>query len=265
MSSSPSQTTLDADEIARFSKVSATWWDEKGPFKPLHHLNPTRIHYIRDQIKIHFHRSDIPSVHESNQNNQSADSSHFVMPFEGLSILDIGCGGGLVCEPLTRLGASVTGIDGSDSTIEVAKAHAALNGLDIRYLKITAEDILQENKMYDVVLALEIVEHVADVSLFVQSCVKLLKPGGLIIFSTLNRTLKSYLLAIVGAEYIVQWVPKGTHEWSKFLTPSELAFFLREQGLQLTHSQGMVFNPIKWRWELSRDMDVNYFLTAKAL
>ncbi len=256
------KSSLDPEEIARFTKVCAQWWDEKGPFRPLHHLNPTRIRFIRDQIMAHHNRSF--SEPASNNDEHSIPSSHTpnLKIFQGLSVLDVGCGGGLVCEPLCRLGATVTGIDGSEPTVEVAKAHSALVDLDIDYRSSSVESLAESGEQFDVVLALEIVEHVADVPSFVASCAQVIKPGGLIIFSTINRTVKSYLMAIVGAEYVVKWVPKGTHEWSKFLTPAELAAPIRDSGLSVTHVRGMTFNPLNWDWELGTDTDVNYFMTA---
>ena len=243
--SSASINTLDTEEIARFSKISATWWDENGPFKPLHHMNPTRLEYVTQQIiQCYSKNTDIS------------------LNFQGLSIIDIGCGGGLMSEPLTRLGANVTGIDGSDKTIDVASAHAQLMGLDIDYRCTTAEDLAATGVQYDVVLALEIVEHVADVPGFIKTCQSLAKPGGLVIFSTLNRTLKSYAIAIVGAEYVMRWLPVGTHEWKKFLTPGELGGYMRETGLTLGDISGMSFNPIAWSWSLSQDLAVNYFISG---
>ncbi len=243
--SSASINTLDTEEIARFSKISATWWDENGPFKPLHHMNPTRLEYVTQQIiQCYSKNTDIS------------------LNFQGLSIIDIGCGGGLMSEPLTRLGANVTGIDGSDKTIDVASAHAQLMGLDIDYRCTTAEDLAETGVQYDVVLALEIVEHVADVPGFIKTCQSLAKPGGLVIFSTLNRTLKSYAIAIVGAEYVMRWLPVGTHEWKKFLTPGELGGYMRETGLTLGDISGMSFNPIAWSWSLSQDLAVNYFISG---
>ena len=237
--------TLNPEEIIRFSKISTQWWDENGAFKPLHHLNPTRLDYITKQLSQHYFKNT----------DQSFD-------FQGLSILDIGCGGGLIAEPLTRLGARVTGIDASEKTIEVAKAHAALMNLDIQYSCTTAEELAATQQHYDAVLALEIVEHVTDVRGFIQICQQLVKPGGLVIFSTINRTLKSYAIAIVGAEYVMRWLPVGTHEWKKFLSPGELGTHLRESNLIIRDITGMSFNPLNWSWHLSRDLDVNYFITS---
>jgi 2-polyprenyl-6-hydroxyphenyl methylase / 3-demethylubiquinone-9 3-methyltransferase len=212
--------SIDPSEIQRFSKISSQWWDENGPFKPLHQLNPTRLQYIRDCLISHFQR------------HSSKDK-----PLSGLSILDIGCGGGLVAEPLTRLGATVTGIDASEEAIEVAKAHAAMMDLAITYMCISAEDLKATGQTFDVVLALEIVEHV---------------------LSTLNRTWKSYAVAILGAEYIMGLLPKGTHDWHKFLSPAELASHLRPLGFSFVNLKGMSYTPLKGQWHLSRDLDVNY-------
>lgn len=256
------KSSLDPEEIARFTKISSQWWDETGPFRPLHHLNPTRIRFIRDQIMGHYNRSFSETAYNLDEHPIPSSHTPNLKIFQGLSVLDVGCGGGLVCEPLCRLGATVTGIDGSGPTVEVAKAHGALMGLDIDYRPLSLESLAESGETFDVVLALEIVEHVANVPSFVASCTQVLKPGGLIIFSTLNRTVKSYLMGIIGAEYVMQWVPKGTHEWSKFLTPAELASPMRDNGLSVTHVRGMAFSLLKWDWELGTDTDVNYFITA---
>jgi 2-polyprenyl-6-hydroxyphenyl methylase/3-demethylubiquinone-9 3-methyltransferase len=237
--------TLDAEEIARFGRLAAEWWDAEGPFRPLHRINPVRLTYIRDQICRHFARG--PKTQKS---------------LSGLSVLDIGCGGGLVCEPLTRLGASVTGIDPAHATIEAAKAHARAASLDIDYEATTAEAMVAMGKSYDVVLLLEVVEHVPDVPAFLKAVAPLVKPGGIMILSTLNRTLKAYALAIVGAEYILRWLPIGTHQWDRFVRPQELASALSAAGLKLTDTTGMVYNPLADEWRLGPDTDVNYFATA---
>jgi 2-polyprenyl-6-hydroxyphenyl methylase/3-demethylubiquinone-9 3-methyltransferase len=234
-----SHSSIDIEEIQRFSKISAQWWDEEGPFKPLHQLNPTRLIYIRKCIKTHFQRDQRSSL-------------------EGLSILDIGCGGGLITEPLTRLGATVTGIDASAQTIEVAQAHAHLMDLSITYTCTTAEDIASTNQQFDVVLALEIVEHVHDVPGFLATCTHLVAPGGMLILSTLNRTWKSYIVAIVGAEYILRWLPQGTHDWTKFLEPAELAHYLRPLGFSFEDLRGLSYAPLSRQWSLSSDLSVNY-------
>lgn len=236
--------SVDQKEIQQFSKDSAYWWDENGPFKPLHRLNPVRLAYIKQQICVHYKR-DIDALDA----------------LKGLSILDVGCGGGLVCEPLARLGSKVTGADADEQAIAVAKEHAKDNGLKIKYENKPAEDIKQT---FDVVLALEIIEHVKNPTEFVQSISKLVKSDGLVIFSTLNRNPKSFLLGIVAAEYLLRWVPKGTHSWQKFIKPSELSRFARNADLKALNVTGLVFNPIKDEFSLSEtDLDVNYLLTAQ--
>lgn len=234
--------TVDAKEIENFAKDLSHWWDENGPFKPLHRLNPVRLAYIKDQIV-----GETPSLR----------------PYEGLSVIDIGCGGGLVCEPMARLGADVTGIDADTNAIAVAREHAEGAGLDITYKAASSEQMVKEKKRFDVVLALEIVEHVADVDSFVRNCVDLCVPGGVIVFSTLNRTAKSFVLGKVAAEYILGWVPKGTHDWKKFLKPSELASAVRAAGASVRNVEGMAFDPVAGDFKRSaRDLDVNYFMTV---
>ncbi len=238
--------SVDQNEIQHFSKDSAQWWDEDGPFKPLHRLNPVRLTYIKQQICEHFGR-DIQGL----------------KALDGLDILDIGCGGGLACEPLARLGGRVSGADADAQAIEVARAHAQLSGLEIDYQAIAAENI---DRQFDVVLALEIIEHVANPAAFVESVTKLVKPGGLAIFSTLNRNPKSFLLGIIAAEYILRWVPKGTHTYQKFIKPSELSRFARTAGLHPYNVTGLIYNPAKDEFALSsHDLDVNYLLSAKKL
>lgn len=237
--------TIDQDEVARFAQLANEWWDETGPFRPLHQINPTRLTYIRDRLCAHFGRD--PKAPPS---------------LTGLSVLDIGCGGGLVAEPLTRLGAHVTGIDPAPETIEAAKAHAKGAGLAIAYDATTAEVLADAGKTYDAVLLLEVVEHVPDVPAFLKRVVPLVAPGGLLILSTLNRTLKAYALAIVGAEYILRWLPVGTHQWERFVRPEELRKGLRGAGFALTNTTGMTYDPLGDSWHLSSDIDVNYFATA---
>ena len=238
--------SVNANEIAHFARDSKAWWDESGPFRPLHRLNPARIGYIRDRICAHFEKD-----------------ARKPRSLKSLEILDIGCGGGLVCEPLARLGADVTGIDADVQAIEVARKHAAQSGLSVKYLNSAAEDLPHTAK-FDVVLALEIIEHVADPASFVASCAKLCKPGGLVIFSTLNRTKRSFALGIVAAEYILGWVRRGTHDWRKFIKPSELSRFTREAGLETADITGLILNPLKHKFETSKtDIAVNYFLTAE--
>ena len=239
--------SIDAGEVAKFQAMAAEWWNPTGKFKPLHMLNPLRLDYIAGQIAAEFGR-DRKSLH----------------PFEGLRLLDIGCGGGLVAEPMARLGAEVTGADAAAENIEVARVHAAQSDLSIDYRATTAEAILAEGTRFDVVLALEIVEHVADPQEFITTCARLLRPGGVLIASTLNRTPQSFAAAIVGAEWIMRWLPRGTHDWSRFITPDELAVMAGGAGLSVLDRRGMVFNPLSFGWSLSdRDLSVNYILTAR--
>ncbi len=237
-------TTIDPAEVEKFSQLSATWWDENGPFKPLHRFNPVRIAYIRDQVCGHWQRS-----------------SEDIHPLHDLSLLDIGCGGGLLSEPMTRLGATVTGIDAAEKNIRTASLHAQQSGLAIDYRATTAEDLATLGVQYDVILSVEIVEHVADLSIYMQACASLLKPGGLLFVATLNRTAKSYVMAIVGAEYILRWLPIGTHDWQKFVKPSELQALAMAQHLQLKNLSGMVYNPLTQTWHRGRDVSVNYVAT----
>ena len=236
------QTTVDPAEVAKFEAMAAEWWDPKGKFKPLHMLNPCRLDYITSQIAAEFDR------------DLSAES-----PFAGLRLLDIGCGGGLLSEPMARLGATVVGVDAAERNIPVAQAHAAQSGLDIDYRHNTAEALAAAGEQFDIVLNMEVVEHVADPLAYLTACAQLLKSGGLHICSTLNRNPKSFMMAIVGAEHVMRWLPKGTHEWSKFITPDEPFDLLSKSGVTPVDRKGMVFNPITWSWSLSdRDLSVNY-------
>lgn len=236
------QTTVDPAEVAKFEAMAAEWWDLNGKFKPLHMLNPCRLDYITSQIAGEFDR-DLKSN----------------APFKGLRILDIGCGGGLLAEPMARLGADVVGADAAAGNIPVAQVHAAQSGLDIDYRHTTAEAMAEAGEQFDAVLNMEVVEHVASPIDYLTACHDLLKPGGLHICSTINRNPKSYMMAIVGAEHIMRWLPKGTHEWSKFITPDELFDLLTRAGLTPVDRKGFVFNPIAWSWSLSdRDLSVNY-------
>lgn len=236
---------LDGDEVARFAKLAGEWWDETGPFRPLHRINPTRLTFIRDRLCAHFQRDPkaVPSL-------------------TGLSVLDIGCGGGLVAEPLTRLGATVTGIDPAAETIEAAKTHARGARLSITYEATTAEALADAEQSFDAVLLLEVVEHVPDVPAFLKRIAPLVAPGGMMILSTLNRTLKAYALAIVCAEYVLRWLPAGTHQWDRFVRPDELQTALCGAGLELANTTGMVYDPLADEWSLSTDTDVNYFAAA---
>ena len=247
----PAQTiassTIDPEEIERFSRIADEWWDPHGKFKPLHRINPVRIGYILEQVK--------------GVRGQGSGK-----PLAGLSLLDIGCGGGLISEPMCRLGARVTGIDASEKNIAVAKLHAEREGLAIDYRATSAEALHTEGTLYDIVLALEIIEHVADIPAFVATCSRLVRPGGLIIWSTMNRTAKSYALAIVGAEYVLRWLPRGTHDWKKFVRPSELCRYLRHNGAEVTHMTGMRLNQLNFKWELAPNhLGVNYLLTARRM
>ena len=238
--------TIDDAEIARFSAIADEWWDEHGKFAPLHKLNPVRIAYLRDQLIRHF-----------SGNGSSAT------PFTNLSLVDIGTGGGLIAEPMARLGARVTGIDASATNISVASLHAKAAGLTIDYRATTAEQLSLEGAQFDVVFALEIIEHVADVDLFYAAITSLVKPGGILVLSTLNRTAKSYALGIIGAEYVLRWLPRGTHTWSKFIKPSEMAASLRKHGFETRDITGITFSPISWTFSLnSKDLDVNYLMVA---
>ncbi|MFT6090177.1 bifunctional 2-polyprenyl-6-hydroxyphenol methylase/3-demethylubiquinol 3-O-methyltransferase UbiG [Sulfitobacter sp.] len=234
--------TVDPAEIEKFQAMAAEWWDENGKFKPLHMLNPCRLDYITNQIAGEFDR-DLKTP----------------LPFKGLRILDIGCGGGLLSEPMARLGADVIGADAAAGNIPVAQVHAEQSGLTIDYRHTTAEALAEAGEQFDVVLNMEVVEHVASPIDYLTACRQLLKPGGLQICSTLNRNPKSFMVAIVGAEHVMRWLPKGTHEWSKFITPDELFELLRNAGLTPVDRKGFVFNPITWSWRLSdRDLSVNY-------
>lgn len=236
------QTTIDPAEVAKFEAMAAEWWDPNGKFKPLHMLNPCRLDYITSQIAAEFDR------------DLGVDS-----PFAGLRILDIGCGGGLLSEPMARLGADVVGADAAERNIPVAQVHAEQSGLTIDYRHTSAEALAAAGEQFDVVMNMEVVEHVADPQAYLTACQQLLRPGGLQICSTINRNAKSYAMAIVGAEYVMRWLPKGTHEWKKFITPDELYSLLEKAGLSPVDRKGFVFNPISWRWSLSaKDLSVNY-------
>lgn len=234
--------TVDAAEIAKFEAMAAEWWNPNGKFKPLHMLNPTRLDYITRQIAVEYGR-DLTAP----------------LPFAGLRILDIGCGGGLLSEPMARLGADVVGADAAPRNIPVAQIHASQSGLTIDYRHTTAEALAEAGEQFDVVLNMEVVEHVSDPLAYLTACQQLLKPGGLMICSTINRNPKSFLMAIIGAEYVMRWLPKGTHEWSKFITPDELYDLIRKAGLDPVDRKGFVFNKLTWGWSISeRDLSVNY-------
>jgi 2-polyprenyl-6-hydroxyphenyl methylase / 3-demethylubiquinone-9 3-methyltransferase len=238
--------SVDAAEVERFSALAADWWDARGPMAALHKFNPVRLGFIRDQAARHFGRDA-----------KTLDS------LKRLRVLDIGCGGGILSEPLARLGARVVGADPSEENIAVARAHAEQGGLSVDYRATTAEHLAAAGEGFDVVLAMEVVEHVTDVASFVATCASMVRPGGLMIAATLNRTLKSFALAIVGAEYVLRWLPRGTHQWDKFVTPEELESAIENAGLRVTGERGVVYNLFADRWQLSSDMDVNYMLVAE--
>ena len=238
--------TVDQEEVARFSRLAGQWWDRRGPMAALHKFNPVRLAYIRDRAAAHFGRD--PTRLDS---------------LAGLRILDIGCGGGILCEPLARLGAVVVGADPSASNIAVARRHATQSGLAIDYRETSAEALADAGETFDVVLAMEVVEHVTDLGLFVARAAAMVKPGGLCFVATLNRTAKSFALAIVGAEYILRWLPRGTHQWDKFVTPNELDIALERSGLRISDETGVIYNLFADRWQLGRDMDVNYMVVAE--
>ena len=246
MPSSGAVDTVDPAEVAKFEAMADEWWDPNGKFKPLHMLNPCRLDYIIAQLSAQFGRDpDRPR------------------PFAGLRILDIGCGGGLLCEPMARLGAEVTGVDAAERNIPVARIHAEAMGLEIDYRHTTAEALAGAGEVFDAVLNMEVVEHVADPQAYLDACARLIRPGGIMITSTINRNPKSYLMAIVGAEHVMRWLPKGTHEWSKFITPDELFAMLSQAGLRPVDRKGFVFNPLGWSWRISdRDLGVNYVTAA---
>jgi 2-polyprenyl-6-hydroxyphenyl methylase/3-demethylubiquinone-9 3-methyltransferase len=240
----PHASTVDPAEIERFSRIAEEWWDPNGKFAPLHRLNPLRIGYIRDRAAAHWKRDPLSGA-----------------PLQGRSLLDIGCGGGLLSEPMARLGGHVTGVDAAARNVTVAALHAEKQGLAIDYRQGTAEALAQSGAQFDIVVALEIVEHVADVELFLKSCGRMVKPGGLLFLSTLNRTAKAWALAIAGAEYVLGWLPRGTHDWKKFLKPSEVVNGLRTGGIEAQEIVGVVYSPLGRAWSLNKnDLDVNYML-----
>jgi len=239
-------TSIDAAEVAKFSAIAAEWWDPTGKFAPLHKFNPVRLSFIKAEAAGHFGRD-----------------TRALRPFEGLSLLDIGCGGGLLSEPMARLGFAVTGADASERNIGTARAHAGQSGLAIDYRATTAEALEAEGLTFDVVLNMEVVEHVADVAAYLGACARLVKPGGITIVATMNKTLKSLALAKIGAEYVLGWLPRGTHDWNRFIPPAELRMALEEAGLSICKTQGVSFNPLAWDWHLSSDVDVNYMIVAK--
>ncbi|MCP1199940.1 bifunctional 2-polyprenyl-6-hydroxyphenol methylase/3-demethylubiquinol 3-O-methyltransferase UbiG [Notoacmeibacter sp. MSK16QG-6] len=238
-----SGTTIDAAEVDRFSAMAAEWWNPKGKFRPLHKFNPVRLRYIRDEVIRQF---DLDPTAEK--------------PFQGLRILDIGCGGGLLCEPMRRLGAEVVGADASETNIKVARIHAEQSGLDIDYRATTAETLADRGERFDVILNMEVVEHVANVDLYLRRCAEMVKPGGMMFVATINRTMKAYALAIVGAEYVLRWLPKGTHSYDKLVRPVEIHDPLSSEGLLRRDITGVFYSPLSDSWQRSRDTDVNYMV-----
>ena len=234
--------TVDPAEIAKFEAMAQEWWDPNGKFKPLHMLNPCRLEYIVQHLAAHFGRD-----------------RQKLKAFDGLRVLDIGCGGGLLCEPMARLGAEIVGVDAAERNIPIAQVHADAMGLDIDYRHTTAEALAEAGEQFDAILNMEVVEHVTDPQAYLDACSALLRPSGMMVTSTINRNSKSYLFAIVGAEFVMRWLPKGTHEWSKFITPDELFTMLSKAGLEPVDRRGFVFNPLGWSWRLSEhDLSVNY-------
>ena len=240
------ETTVDPREVERFAALAAEWWNPRGKMKVLHTFNPVRLAYLREKLVAHFGRD-----------------SRSMRPLEGLRLLDIGCGGGLLCEPLTRMGASVTGIDPAERNIAIASLHAEQSGVRIDYRATTAEALADAGERFDVVLAMEVVEHVADVGLFIRRSAEMVKPGGLMCAATLNRTKRSFALAIVGAEYVLGWLPRGTHDWRKFVTPDELEATMAAGGLEVIDREGVIFNPLADEWRRAGDLSVNYMMLAE--
>ena len=241
----PENETADRDDVARFDALAQSWWDPEGPLRPLHKFNPTRLVFIRDRVADHFGRDPLGPA-----------------PLSGLTLLDIGCGGGLLSEPMARLGARVTGIDAGEANIGVARAHARESGLAIDYRHAKPEDLAAAGERFDVALNMEVVEHVANLDAFLDAACALLGPGGAMVTATLNRTLKAFALAVVGAEYLLRWLPRGTHEWSRFVRPSELVQRLRRNDLDIAEVTGVTYNPLTDHWRLSDDIDVNYMVFA---
>ena len=240
------KSTIDPEEIAKFEAMASEWWNSEGIFKPLHMLNPCRLDYITSQISAEFDR-------------ELSDKQ----PFSGLRILDIGCGGGLLSEPMARLGGNVVGADAVERNIHIAKIHAERSGLKIDYRHATAEVLAASSEKFDVILNMEVIEHTADPLTFLEACRQMLNLGGLHICSTINRNTKSFIMAIVGAEYVMKWLPKGTHDWNKFITPEELSGLLQQAGMTCVDQKGFVFNPLAWSWSISyRDLSVNYVSTS---
>ena len=239
-------TTINDAEVAKFTAMAEEWWDPKGKFKPIHKFNPVRLAYIREHVLAHFGR----------------DGSQ-MRPLEGLTVLDVGCGGGLLCEPMARLGADVTGIDAAERNIKIARLHAEQSGVTVDYQATTSEALAAQGKTFDLVLNMEVVEHVDNVPLYMKSCADLVAPGGLMLTATLNRTARALAFAVIGAEYVLGWLPKGTHDWTKFLTPDEIKALITRNGLVVTDQTGVVYHPLADDWRKSRDMAINYMVMAR--
>lgn len=237
--------SVDPAEVAKFSAMAAEWWDPNGKFRPLHRFNPVRLGFLRDTAVRHWKRD-----------------ARALKPFGGLKLLDIGCGGGLLSEPLARMGFDVLGADASEENVKMAAAHAAGAPLKLRYRAGSAEALAEEGARFDFVIAMEVAEHVADVGVFIEACATLVSPGGLLVVATINRTLKSLALAKIGAEYVLRWLPVGTHDWDRFITPAELQRHLEAAGLSVLDIQGVRFDPLRWDWQLARDTEVNYMMAA---
>jgi len=238
--------TVDPQEVRKFAILAIEWWNPRGKFAPLHKFNPVRLKFVREQAARHFGR-DLKAL----------------KPFEGLTLLDIGCGGGLLSEPVARMGFAVTGADASNDNVQIARAHAQQSGVAVNYRFTTAEALAAAHESFDVVLNMEVIEHVADPKLYLESCAALVKPGGLMFVGTLNKTLKSLVLGKVTAEYVLGWLPAGSHDWSRFIPPRQLTRMLKDVGLKVTASRGMSFSVLTWTWTLSSDMDINYLLVAE--
>ncbi|MDQ0304157.1 bifunctional 2-polyprenyl-6-hydroxyphenol methylase/3-demethylubiquinol 3-O-methyltransferase UbiG [Ancylobacter polymorphus] len=239
-------TTVDPREVERFAALAAEWWNPRGKMRVLHKFNPVRLAYLRETLTAHFGRDP-----------------RAIRPLEGLRLLDIGCGGGLLSEPLARMGADVTGIDPAERNVRIAALHAEESGVPVDYRATTAEALADDGERFDVVMAMEVVEHVADVDLFLARAAEMVKPGGLLVAATLNRTKRAFALAIVGAEYVLGWLPRGTHDWQRFVTPEELQAALEAGGLRVIEREGVVFNPLADEWRRSGDLSVNYMMVAE--
>ena len=239
-------TTINDAEVAKFTAMAAEWWDPKGKFKPIHKFNPVRLAYIREHVLAHFGRDGTE-----------------MRPFEGLTVLDVGCGGGLLCEPMARLGATVAGIDAAERNIAIARLHAEQSGVAVDYSVTTSEALAATGRTFDLVLNMEVVEHVDNVPLYMKSCADLVAPGGLMLTATLNRTARALAFAVIGAEYVLGWLPKGTHDWKKFLTPDEIKALITRNGLKVTDQTGVVYHPLADDWRKSRDMAINYMVMAQ--